>query len=194
MKEILEVGELGEKHGVDPFAVSRAVDLREVLRLHMRGEERLHALEAGQVAVVREHQRHVPEVERVHVLQSDLDARRVGYAAHVPEHAGRADLVRQVLQVAIEHRQRERVVGERSLRVVACRIPRAQAEPGEVQHAQHVRHVRLADERRVGTEQQIVEQHGLSEVEQRAAHLRYGREVLDRSQESSCARAVIMTA
>lgn len=57
-----------------------------------------------------------------------------------------------------------------------------------------LRHVRLADERAIGLEQEVVEQHRLPEVEKRAAHGGYGRERLDRSQEFSRARAVIMAA
>src|SRR5260221_4808570 len=50
------------------------------------------------------------------------------------------------------------------------RVPRAQAEAREVEEIQHLRHVALPHQRRIGLEQQVVEHHRLAEVEQRAAH------------------------
>src|SRR5258707_12964526 len=50
------------------------------------------------------------------------------------------------------------------------RVPRAQAEAREVEEIQHLRHVALPHQRRIGLEQQVVEHHRLAEGEQRAAH------------------------
>ena len=96
--------------------------------------------------------------------------RGIRNAPHVREHAGGAHFLGEVLQVAVEHRQRRRAVGERALGLVRARIPRAQPEPGEVEHIQHLRHVALPHQRRVGLVEQVVEQHGFAEVKQRAAH------------------------
>ncbi len=162
--------ELRDEQRIDPLAVRGAADARQELRLHVRREVRLHLGEPGEVAVVRERPLQPLELERVHVLQRDLDRGRVGDAAHVGEHATRRDLGGEVLQVAVEHRQRVRAVEEGLLRRVRGGVPGAQAEAGQVQHVEHLRHVALPHQRRVGLEQQVVEQHRLAEVEKGAAH------------------------
>ena len=172
----VRIGELGDDQGVDPFAVGGAVDLRDDVRLEVREEEGLHLREASQVAVVRHHQRHVLEVERVAVLQGDLDARVVGDATHVGEEAAGADFLGEVLEVAVEDREPLRVVGEGAVGLVAHRVPGSHSKAGEVEHVQHAGHGGLPYQRRVGLVEEVVEQHRLAEVEQRAAHLRDPRD------------------
>src|SRR2546422_10439293 len=61
-----------------------------------------------------------------------------------------------------------------------ARVPRPQAESREVEQVQHLRHVGLAHQRRVGLEQQVVEQHRLAEVEKRSEERRVGKECRSR--------------
>ena len=168
----VRVGQLGDDEGVDPLAVCRAVNLRKKRRLDGRCEQGLHVGKPCEVAVVREYQGHVLEGERMAVLQRDLDACVVGHASDMGEEAAGADFFGQVLQVPIEDRELLRVVGVRPFGVVAGGVPGAQAEAGEVQQVEHLRHVRLAHQRGVGLIEEVVEQHGLAEIEQRAAHAR----------------------
>jgi hypothetical protein len=133
-------------------------------------ESRTHLRDAGEIAVVREGERDPRKLERVHVLQRNLDLRAVRDAAHVREHAPGCHLRGEVLQVAVEDRQRIGCVREGRVRVVRSGVPRANAEAREVEHVQHLRHVALAHQRRIGLEQQVVEEDRLSEVEKRAAH------------------------
>ena len=86
----VRIGELRDEQRVDPLAVGRAAHLARELGLDVRREPRAQLREAREVAVVRERDRHARELERVHVLQRDLDLRAVGDAAHVREHAARA--------------------------------------------------------------------------------------------------------
>jgi hypothetical protein len=93
----MRVGELRDDEGVDPLTVGGAVDLGSDRGLEMRREKRLHLGEPCQIAVVRQHQRDIPEVERVAVLQRDLDARVIGHAADMGEEAAGADFLGEVL-------------------------------------------------------------------------------------------------
>jgi len=159
-----------DEQRVDPLAVGGSPDPTQVLGADMAEQQRFHLRHARQVAVMRQAPGFALELERMHVLQRNLHRGGVGDAAHVRQHARRPDLLGEVLEVAIKHRQRGRAVGEWPLRRVRSGRPRAQAEAGEVQQVQHLRHVTLPDERRVGLEQQVVQQHRLAEIEQRAAH------------------------
>src|SRR2546430_13626637 len=51
----------------------------------------------------------------------------------------RSHFLGEVLEIAVEHRQRRRAVEEGLVGLVRARIPRAQAEAGKVQHAEHLR-------------------------------------------------------
>jgi hypothetical protein len=148
-----------DEQRIDPFAVGGAADPGRVFGLHARREQRLHLCEAREVAVVRQAPGHALELERMHVLERDLHRRRVGDAAHVGEHAAGADFLGQVLQVAVENRQRLRAVGEGLLRRVRGRLPGAQAESGEVEQIQHPWHGALAHQRGIGLVRQVVEQY-----------------------------------
>ena len=63
---------------------------------------------------------------------------------------------------------------------MAHRVPRAHAEAGQVQHGEHARHRALPHQRGVGLVQEIVEEHRLPQVQQRAAHARIMRLVKNR--------------
>ena len=126
-------------------------------------------LAAGALALEREGRRARGPAGKVRP-QRDLDRGGIGDAPDVREHAAGAHLFGEVLEVAVERRQRGRAVEEGLLGRVRGRVPGAQAEAGEVQQVEHLRHVALPHQRGIGLEQQVVEQHGLAEIEQGAAH------------------------
>ena len=57
-----------------------------------------------------------------------------------------------------------------------ARIPSAQTEPGEVQQMQHLRHVALPHQRRIGLVEQVIQQYRLAEIEEGATHGLYGKD------------------
>jgi hypothetical protein len=61
-------------------------------------EARAQLGEPRQVAVVRERERNAGELERMDVLQRNLDLRAVRDSAHVREHASRAHLAARLLR------------------------------------------------------------------------------------------------
>ena len=79
-------------------------------------------------------------------------------------------LASQRLQVAVEHGQDRRTIAIGRAGIVTAMIPRHHAEARQAEHPQHLRHVSLIDQRAVGLEQEIVQQGGLTEIDQGAAH------------------------
>ena len=57
-----------------------------------------------------------------------------------------------------------------------ARVPRAQTEPGEVQQMQHLWHIALPHQRRIGLVEQVIQQHRLAEIEESATHGLYGKD------------------
>ena len=159
-----------EHQRVDPLAVGRPADMPGEGGGHVRREGGQEIREPRQVAVVRHGDGGTGELERVDVGRRDVHRRGIGDAAHVRDHRGGLDLFREPLQVAVEDRQPRRPVGPGPFRLPGSPVPRAQAEPGEVQHMQHLGHGGLPHERGIGLVEQVVQQDGLTEVEEGAAH------------------------
>ena len=138
----------------------------------VRQQVEAHAPEVVEVAVLRQREGRAGEAERMHVLRPDALARLVDDAAHVRHQRRRAHLLRQRLEVAVEHRHAGGAVGVRLRRLGRRGVPGGQPEAAEVEQLHQVRIGRLPHERRVGQVEELVDQRPVTEVGQHPAHRR----------------------
>ena len=164
------VREPREHERVDPLAVGGALDHPEDSRIDVLEQVVAHAREVVQVAVLREREARALEQERVHVLQADRFAAVVDDAAHVRDQRRRSHLARERAQVAVEVGDRRHPVGERPRRLRRAGVPGGEAEPAEVEQRHQLGVDSLVDERAVRLVEEILEQHGLTQIRSEPTH------------------------
>ena len=148
--------QLAQQQRVYPFAVRAAADPGPNLRADVLGEGELIVLELSEIAVVGESERRLVVVERMQILPADVHPILVRDAAHVRQRAARTQLPGQIAQIAVEGGQIGRGVAVRDIRHAATRVPSHHAEACEIEHVEHLRLVRLLEQRAVGLVKQIL--------------------------------------
>jgi len=145
--------------------------MRRKLRPHVLDQRVAHARELPQVPVVREDDAGAGELEGVQVRLGDDRLVGIGDTTNVRDQTRRRALRREEAQVAVERRQRGRAVREGIPGLERRRVPRLDAEAGEVEkRVHHSRAIRLPDKAVVGVEQQIPHREGLTEIREDPAH------------------------
>ena len=170
-KSAVRVGELREQERVDPLAVGGPADLPRQGGLDVGQQRELHLGEARDLPVVRQRQARAVEEEGVDVLLADDHGSRVVRdAAQVREQAGRLHLAGEGAQVPVEDRELGAAVDEGQAGLLRPLVPREQAGPREVQAVEERGLVVWLTERNVRLVEHVLEEQGLPEVREDAAH------------------------